>query len=58
MGRFEFMMPMLLIKDIELIKKIAVKDFDYFTDHRTIIDENTDPLFGRNLFSMKGNQTI
>ncbi|KOB74839.1 Cytochrome P450, partial [Operophtera brumata] len=54
-GRFEFMNQMVFIRDLELVKKITVKDFEYFLDHRTIIDEETDPLFGRNLFSLKGD---
>lgn len=54
MGRYEFLNPMVMIKDIELIKKIAVRDFEYFLDHRAFVDEQFDPLFGRNLFALKG----
>lgn len=49
------MMPSLAVKDIELIKKIVTKDFEFFTDHNVFIKEEYDPLFGRNLFSLKGN---
>nr|QPF77609.1 cytochrome P450 monooxygenase CYP9A124 [Ostrinia furnacalis] len=55
-GRFEFMSPMVMIRDLELIKRITVKDFEYFLDHRTIVNDKTDPLFGRNLFSLKGQE--
>ncbi|XP_059057972.1 cytochrome P450 9e2-like [Achroia grisella] len=55
-GRFEFLKPMLVMRDLELIKKITVKDFEYFLDHRTMVDEDTEPFFGRNLFSMKGQE--
>lgn len=48
------MNTMVMIRDLELLKKITVKDFEYFLDHRTIIDQESDPLFGRNLFSLKG----
>ncbi|XP_013135368.1 PREDICTED: cytochrome P450 9e2-like isoform X2 [Papilio polytes] len=55
-GRYEFLNPMVMIKDIELIKKIAVRDFEYFLDHRAFVDEQFDPLFGRNLFALKGQE--
>nr|QLI62194.1 cytochrome P450 45 [Streltzoviella insularis] len=55
-GMFEFVNPMVLIRDIELIKRIGIKDFDSFLDHRVIVDENIDPFFGRNLFSLKGQE--
>ncbi|KAL0841632.1 hypothetical protein ABMA28_015287 [Loxostege sticticalis] len=55
-GRFELLHAILMLRDIEVIKKITVKDFDYFLDHRTIVDENTDPFFGRNLFALKGQE--
>ncbi|CAK1596642.1 unnamed protein product [Parnassius mnemosyne] len=55
-GRFEFLNPVVMIKDIELIKKITVKDFEHFLDHRSIVNENVDPFFGRNLISLKGEE--
>ncbi|KAL4707493.1 hypothetical protein ACJJTC_000245 [Scirpophaga incertulas] len=55
-GRFEFLNAMVMIKDVELIKKITIKDFEHFLDHRTMVDDKTDPLFGRNLFSLKGQE--
>lgn len=54
-GTFQFTKPLLLVRDIELIKKIFVKDFEHFIDHNTIINAENDPLFGRNLFSLKGS---
>ncbi|XP_053608012.1 uncharacterized protein LOC128673884 [Plodia interpunctella] len=55
-GQYEFTNPMLLIRDIELVKKITIKDFEYFLNHRAFVDEVADPLFGRNLFSLKGQE--
>ncbi|XP_013199514.1 cytochrome P450 9e2 [Amyelois transitella] len=55
-GRYEFLNPMLIIQDIELVKKITVKDFEHFLDHRAFVDEQADPFFGRNLFSLKGQE--
>lgn len=55
-GQYEFLKPILIIRDLKLIKQIAVKDFEYFLDHRTMVDQDNDPFFGRNLFSMKGQE--
>lgn len=55
-GMFDLMNPVLVIRDLELIKSIAVKNFDIFPDHRGFIDEVNDPLFGKNLFSLRGDK--
>ncbi|KAG6461827.1 cytochrome P450 9e2 [Manduca sexta] len=55
-GRYEFTKPTLFLRDIELLKKITVKDFEHFLDHKTFIDEHTDTMFGRSLFSLKGQE--
>ncbi|XP_075973978.1 cytochrome P450 9e2-like [Anticarsia gemmatalis] len=55
-GRYEFTRPIVLLRDLDLIKKITVKDFEHFLDHRPLVDENMDPLFGRNLFSLRGQE--
>jgi len=52
-GIFEVRQPVIFIRDPELIKLITVKHFDHFVNHRTKIDENIEPLFGRSLFVMK-----
>lgn len=48
------MRPIVQIRDIALIKKIAVKDFEHFLDHNTIVKEEYDSIFGRNVFSLRG----
>lgn len=55
-GTFELTSAITMIRDPDLIKQIAIKDFDHFTNHRTIIDEEVDPLFGRALFNIKGEK--
>ncbi|XP_026318087.1 cytochrome P450 9e2-like [Hyposmocoma kahamanoa] len=55
-GLFTITIPTVEIRDIELIKRIAIKDFEYFHDHNTVISEETDPLFGKNLLSLKGQK--
>ena len=47
---------MLLIKDPELTKQIAVKDFEYFLDHRKLVSSTVDPLFGKGLFLLQGQK--
>lgn len=48
--------PKYLIRDPELIKQIAIKDFDHFVDHSITIDHNIEPMFGRSLFMMRGQR--
>nr|BBE49549.1 cytochrome P450 monooxygenase [Adoxophyes honmai] len=55
-GRYEFMAPFLLIKDPELLKRITVKDFDYFVDRSRVIDEKIEPLFGRALVGLRSDE--
>ncbi|XP_011633775.1 cytochrome P450 9e2-like [Pogonomyrmex barbatus] len=55
-GFFDGMNPVVIIRDPELIKAIGVKNFEAFPDHRAFIDEVNDPLFGKNLFSLRGDK--
>jgi len=53
-GIFSFDKPSLLIRDLELVKNILVKDFQSFTDHVFSADEKIDPIFGNNLAVLNG----
>lgn len=53
---FQFTNPVFLVRDPQLIKKMTVKDFDYFMDHKVIISEDLDPLFGKALVSLTGQK--
>ncbi|XP_026332430.1 cytochrome P450 9e2-like, partial [Hyposmocoma kahamanoa] len=55
-GYFKFTSPVLVVRDIKMIKKIAIEDFEHFLDHNRIINKDTDPLFGRNLLALKGQE--
>lgn len=44
--------PSYLVKDLDLIRDITVKDYDYFLNHYFRMDKSLDPLLGRTLFSM------
>ncbi|XP_052740407.1 uncharacterized protein LOC112053802 [Bicyclus anynana] len=55
-GKYEFMRPVVLVRDLDLAKKIAIKDFEHFLDHRSFTNEKAEPLFSRNLFSLRGQE--
>ncbi|KAJ3645735.1 hypothetical protein Zmor_023371 [Zophobas morio] len=55
-GIYQFLQPVLILRDPELIKQITVKDFDHFLDHMTLLDSDTDPLLGKNLALLTGIQ--
>lgn len=54
-GIFLFTVPMALVTDLDLIKNILIKDFNYFMDHGLYSNEKDDPL-SYNLFGMDGNR--
>ncbi|KAF2898585.1 hypothetical protein ILUMI_07590 [Ignelater luminosus] len=51
-GFFQFRVPTLMIRDLELIKKIAIKEFDSFPDHRAFVAKEADPIASKNLFNL------
>nr|WET52691.1 cytochrome P450 [Phaedon brassicae] len=53
-GMYMFVKPLLVVKDPDLIKEITVKSFDNFADHRDIMPVEADPLWGKNLVQLKG----
>jgi len=46
----------LLLRDPELIKMVTVKDFEKFLDQQVPISEDAEPLFGKALSNLKGEQ--
>lgn len=53
-GIFQFRLPMLLIRDPALIKRIAVKDFDHFVNHNdNLFTEDVEPLMGKSLIMLR-----
>ncbi|XP_026318084.1 cytochrome P450 9e2-like [Hyposmocoma kahamanoa] len=55
-GTFSFLKPIVYVRDIELIKKIVIKDFEHFLDHNHFFNEEFDQFFGKNLLSLKGQE--
>ncbi|KAI2474261.1 hypothetical protein C4B38_000331 [Diabrotica virgifera virgifera] len=52
-GIYQFTTPVLLIKDPQLLKKVTLKDAEYFMNRRQVLPENGDPLFTKNLIGLK-----
>lgn len=48
------MSPVFFVRDPELFKMIAIKEFDSFEDHKFIIEPNMDSMMGNTLFLMRG----
>ncbi|ODM95111.1 Cytochrome P450 9e2 [Orchesella cincta] len=46
----------LLVKDLEILKKILIKDFDYFVDRRPFFSGTREPLMQKMLFSLLGDE--
>ncbi|KAJ8953903.1 hypothetical protein NQ318_019143, partial [Aromia moschata] len=55
-GSYQFLKPGLFVRDLDLIKRIMVKDFEHFPDHMSVINEKADSVVGLNLFSLKGEK--
>ncbi|XP_043473513.1 cytochrome P450 9e2-like [Leptopilina heterotoma] len=55
-GLYDFTNPGIVIRDLELMKLVGVKNFEHFTDHGMFGEEPRDPLFGKNLFLLKGKK--
>lgn len=49
-GVWSFVQPGLLVQDPELIKKVLIKDFQYFHDRNVHVNEEHDPLNGHLVF--------
>lgn len=55
-GLFNFRTPVYFIRDPELYKQIAVKDFESFEDHQFIVGGEGDTMIGNAVFLMKGKR--
>jgi cytochrome P450 family 9 len=54
-GMFQFLQPMYMVRDPELIKHITVKDFDHFVDLPILIPEDSEPSLTKTLQGLNGN---
>jgi hypothetical protein len=54
---FLFRQPCVFLRDLELIKAVAIKDFEYFTDHRKLFVQK-DSVWGKALINLKGKYML
>nr|WCC58077.1 cytochrome P450 [Pharsalia antennata] len=54
-GLYIFLTPILLIVDLDLMKNVLTKDFQYFTDRGIYTNEEVDTV-GCNLFALNGSK--
>ena len=55
-GFYEFTNTIIILRDPEIIKSIGITNFDNFSNRRGFADEDQDPLFGKEMFSLKGEK--
>lgn len=54
---FIFRQPGVLLRDLELIKTVAIKDFEYFTDHRNVFPQK-DKVWSKALINLTGRYML
>lgn len=50
--------PVYVIRDPDMIKQIAIKDFDHFVNRRLAMSEETDPLIGKVRFNNDNDMDV
>nr|XP_012224894.1 PREDICTED: cytochrome P450 9e2-like [Linepithema humile] len=55
-GFFDSMNPVVVIRDLDIIKSISVTNFEKFSDHRNFITEDSEPLIAKSLFLLRGEK--
>lgn len=54
-GAYSLFYPQLIVRDIDLIQSILIRDFAHFTDRGVYMDEENDPI-SAHLFALEGEQ--
>lgn len=55
-GFYKLRQPAILVRDLELIKRVFVSDFSSFHDNDVVADPEVDPLFAKNPFCETGSK--
>ncbi|XP_067204830.1 cytochrome P450 9e2-like [Linepithema humile] len=57
-GFFDSTNPVVMIRDLDIIKSISVRNFEMFSDHRNFITEDSEPLIAKSLFLLRGEKWL
>jgi len=52
---YDFITPIFIIRDPDLISTISIKQFNNFCDPRNFVNETLDPIASKNLFDIQGD---
>ncbi|XP_043473514.1 cytochrome P450 9e2-like [Leptopilina heterotoma] len=55
-GFYDFTNPVIVLRDLELVKSVAVKNFESFSEHGLLGPMVTDEIIARGLFNLKGEK--
>ena len=55
-GFYEFLTPIIILRDLDLIKIVTMKNVEQFPDHRPLVRREVDPMLGGGLFMLSGDQ--
>ncbi|KAK1120105.1 hypothetical protein K0M31_012829 [Melipona bicolor] len=55
-GFYEFLTPVIVLRDLDLIKAVTMKNVEQFSDHRPLVNKKVDPMLGGMLFMLNGDQ--
>ncbi|KAK9296525.1 hypothetical protein QLX08_009475 [Tetragonisca angustula] len=55
-GFYEFLTPLIMLRDLDLIKAVTMKNVEQFPDHRPLVNRKVDPMLGGMLFMLNGDQ--
>lgn len=55
-GFFDMRKPVYLVRDLDFMRQITIKDFDNFEDHASFIEGTSDTLLGNGLFLLTGKK--
>lgn len=51
-GFYEFSTPIIVLRDIDLIKSVTIKNFNSFINHQATVTKDLEPILGNMLFTL------
>lgn len=55
-GFYEFLTPIIVLRDLDLIKAVTMKHVEQFPDHRSMVNRKVDAMLGGSLFMLNGDE--